>query len=91
MGMRNMVLSLRRPKSSCSRMMMRIVPLKMLRLLVVVSRSFASSDLKRRPQPAVLTRSRSSSLSRLVESALLRVVELVPVLVELSLRLTLNS
>lgn len=70
---------------------MRIVPLKMLRLLVVVSRSSASSDLKRRPQPAVLTKSRSSSLSRLVESVLLRAVELVPVLVELSLRLTLNS
>ena len=91
MGMRSMVLSLRRPKSSCSKMMMRIVPLKMPRLLVVVSRSSASSDPKRRPQLEVLTKSRSSSLSRLVESVLLRAVELVPVLVELSLRLTLNS
>jgi hypothetical protein len=72
-------------------MMMRIVPLKMLRLLVAVSRSSASSDLKRRPQLEVLTRSRSSSLSRSVESVLLKAVELAPVLVELSLRLTLNS
>jgi hypothetical protein len=72
-------------------MMMRIVPLKMLRLLEVVLRSSASSDLKRRPLLEVLIRSRSSSLSRLVESVLPRVVELVPVLVELSLRLTLSS
>jgi hypothetical protein len=72
-------------------MMMRIVPLKMLRLLEVVLRSSASSDLKRRPLLEVLIRSRSSSLSRLVESVLPRAVELVPVLVELSLRLTLSS
>ena len=63
----------------------------MLRLLEVVLRSSASSDLKRRPLLEVLIRSRSSSLSRLVESVLPRVVELVPVLVELSLRLTLSS
>jgi hypothetical protein len=72
-------------------MMMRIVPLKMLRLLVEVSRSSESLDLKRRPQPAVLTRSRSSSRSRSVESALQRAVELELVLVELSPRLTLSS
>jgi hypothetical protein len=72
-------------------MMMRIVPLKMLRLLEVVLRSSASSDLKRRPLLEVLIRSRSSSLSRLVESVLPRAVELVPVLVELSPRLTLSS
>ena len=72
-------------------MMMRIVPLKMLRLLEEVSRSSESLDLKRRPQPAVLTRSRSSSRSRSVESALQRAVELELVLVELSPRLTLSS
>jgi hypothetical protein len=72
-------------------MMMRIVPLKMLRLLEVVLRSSASSDLKRRPLLEVLIRSRSSSLSRLVESVLPKAVELVPVLVELSPRLTLSS
>jgi hypothetical protein len=72
-------------------MMMRIVPLKMLRLLEVVLKSSASSDLKRRPLLEVLIRSRSSSLSRLVESVLPKAVELVPVLVELSLRLTLSS
>jgi len=72
-------------------MMMRIVLLKMLRLLEVVLRSSASSDLKRRPLLEVLIRSRSSSLSRLVESVLPKAVELVPVLVELSPRLTLSS
>jgi hypothetical protein len=72
-------------------MMMRIVPLKMLRLLEVVLRSSASSDLKRRPLLEVLIRSRSSSLSRLVESVLPRAVEQAPVLVELSPRLTLSS
>lgn len=72
-------------------MMMRIDPLKMLRLLVAVSRSSASLDLKKRPQLAVLKRSRNSSLSRSEESVPLRAVELVAVLMELLPRLTLSS
>jgi hypothetical protein len=72
-------------------MMMKIVPLKMLRLLVVVSRSSESSVLKRRPQLVVLIRSRNSSQSRSVESVPQRAVELVAVLEELSQRLTLSS
>ena len=72
-------------------MMMKIVPLKMLQLLVVVSRSSASSALKRRRQLVVLIRSRNSSQSRSVESVPPRAVELVAVLEELSPRLTSSS
>jgi len=72
-------------------MMMKIAPLKMLQLPVVVSRSSASSVLKRRRQLVVLIRSRNSSQSRSVESAPQRAVELVAVLEELSPRLTSSS
>ena len=69
---------------------MRIVPLKMLQLLVGVSRLSASSVLKRRRLLVLLIRSRSSSLSRSVESVPLRAVETVVGLEELSPRLTLS-
>ena len=72
-------------------MMMKIAPLKMLQLPVVVSRSSASSALKRRRQLEVLIRSRNSSQSRSVESAPQRAVELAAVLEELSPRLTSSS
>ena len=72
-------------------MMMKIVPLKMLQLPVVVTRSSASSVLKRRRQLVVLIRSRISSHSRSVESVPPRAVELVAVLEELSPRLTSSS
>ena len=72
-------------------MMMKIAPLKMLQLPVVVSRSSASSALKRRRQLVVLIRSRNSSQSRSVESVPPRPVELVAVLEELSPRLTSSS
>jgi hypothetical protein len=72
-------------------MMMRIVPLKMLRLLVGVSRLSASSVLKRRLLLALLIKSRNSSQNRSVESVPPRAVETVAGLVELSPRLTLNS
>ena len=72
-------------------MMMKIAPLKMLQLPVVVSRSSASSALKRRRQLVVLIRSRNSSQSRSVESVPPRPVELAAVLEELSPRLTSSS